>query len=93
MDEKQILLRRLEHVCTEDAELLREIGVEPNFRNAVLLAHVKKAAKGDATATRYLREILAEEKSSEKGEASAPSTDLSAMTDTELLQMLQDADE
>ena len=84
MDEQQTLRKLLRQVCAEEAELLADMGMEPNFRNAVLLGQVKKAAKGDAAAFRCLRELL--------GEGDGPVTELSGLSDRALLAMLEEPD-
>ncbi len=87
MDQRQVLLRILRQECPEEAQLLTEMGVAPSFENAVLLSQVKKAARGDASAAKYIRELLGEE--TEDG----PVSELSALTDGELLALLEQADD
>lgn len=82
MDQRQILLQMLQQECAEEAQLLTEMGVAPSFENAMLLSQVKKAARGDAAAARYLRELLEER-------PDVPAGALSALTDGELMALLE----
>jgi len=84
MDQRKILLQMLQQECADEAQLLTEMGVAPSFENTALLSQVKKAAKGDMSAVKYIRELLYEE--TEKPE-SLP--ELSALTDGELLALLE----
>jgi len=86
MDQRQILLQMLQQECAEEAQLLTEMGVAPSFENAMLLSQVKKAAKGDAAAARYLRELLEERQD-------VPDGALSTLTDEELMDLLEQGDE
>lgn len=87
MDQRQTLLRLLRQECAEEAQLLTEMGLAPSFENAVLLSQVKKAARGDAAAAKYIRELLGEEP------GVGPSAELADLSDRELLAILERGDE
>ena len=63
LDEQESLRTMLRH--TVEAEELRQtleaMGLEATYANAIQFQMVKKAAGGDLSAAKYLREYLAEE--------------------------------
>jgi len=91
MDEKDTLRRMLEQVCAEEAGELEAMGVAPSYANLILLMQVKKAARGDASAGRFLRELLEENREDSVSPGDLP--EFSAFTDAELLAALEAPDD
>lgn len=67
----------------ETKALLEGYGVEPSFRNAICLAALRKAAAGDMTAYRTVRDVLAPAERAQTP-VSVRALDLTALTDEEL---------
>lgn len=91
-------LRELLNDCmtaeVTDAEIkaaLVAAGYEPSFENALTLAALTKAARGDIEALRYVRDTLGEKPTEQYNLAvsqrSVRSMDLSTLTDDELMRI------
>lgn len=73
----------------EDArETLRTLGLPPTVLNAIHLAMSGKAAKGDPSAAKYLRDTVAEQQADEDDEPPVlAGLDFSEMSDSELKEL------
>ena len=81
------VFRRLVRLEVDDPvlrDMLVSLGLEPSFENAICLAAVRKAAAGDMTAFRNIREALGDDGISEP-DGRPP--DLEAMSDAELVRL------
>ena len=87
--EQGIILQTLLPRAVSDPEtraMLEGYGVEPSFRNAICLAALRKAAAGDMTAYRTVRDVLAPAER-EQTPVTIRALDLSTLTDEELEQL------
>ena len=72
----------------EKREQLRAMGYRGTWMDLLFQAQVERAAKGDATAFRFLRDAMAEAAEEEEKVRSLTQEDLKRMSDEELRAML-----